>query len=152
MQLQQLPQRHTLKSTEAPGMLIVEELLRFPRRKALNHPPSILRLALYVKRRLGGKSASNSKSGFTPIPIGATSLSSAPAPTSSNSRVQPPSGKIALDKSLICDIQYLVDNCAWSAGACSRFSFSRQVFHPLPVPNNPKPRPLKSITYEMQIL
>src|SRR6266567_2128144 len=66
MQLQQLPQRHTLKCTEAPGMLIVEELLRFPRRKALNHPPSILRLALYVKRRLAGKSANNSKSGVYP--------------------------------------------------------------------------------------
>ena len=66
MQLQKLPQRHTLKCTEAPGMLIVEELLRFPRRKALNHPPSILRLALYVKRRLAGKSANNSKSGVYP--------------------------------------------------------------------------------------
>src|SRR5260370_11241907 len=92
---------------------------------------------------------------FTPTPVGATSASSnssAPAPTSSNSRVQPPSGKIALDKSPNCDILYLVDNFASSAGAWSRFSSSRQVFHPLPLPHNPKPRPLKSITYEMQIL
>ena len=66
MQLQQLPQRHTLKCTEAPGMLIVEELLRFPRRKALNHAPRILRVTLYVKRRLAGKSANNSKSGVYP--------------------------------------------------------------------------------------
>jgi hypothetical protein len=37
MQLRKLPERHTLKRTEAPGMLKVEELLRFPGRKALNH-------------------------------------------------------------------------------------------------------------------
>jgi len=37
MQLQKLPQRHTLKRTEAPGMLKVEELLGFLRREALNH-------------------------------------------------------------------------------------------------------------------
>ncbi len=48
MQLQQLPQRHTLKRAEAPGMLIVEKLLRFPRPKALDHTQTILRITLYV--------------------------------------------------------------------------------------------------------
>ena len=66
MQLQQFSQCYPLESTEAPGMLIVEELLRFPRRKALNHAPRILRVTLYVKRRLAGKSANNSKSGVYP--------------------------------------------------------------------------------------
>ncbi len=51
MQLHQFSQRHTLKRTEAPGMLIVEELLGFPRRKALNHTQTILRVTLYVNRR-----------------------------------------------------------------------------------------------------
>ena len=51
MQLQQFPQRHTLKRTEAPGMLIVEELLCFLRRKALNHTQTILRVTLYVNPR-----------------------------------------------------------------------------------------------------
>ena len=54
MQLQQLPQRHTLKRTEAPGMLIVEELLRFLRRKALNHTQTILRATLYVNSTIAG--------------------------------------------------------------------------------------------------
>ena len=66
MQLQQFPQDHSLEGPEAPGMLIVEELLRFPRRKALNHAPRILRVTLYVKRRLATKSANNSKSGVYP--------------------------------------------------------------------------------------
>src|SRR2546426_579726 len=51
MQLQQFPQRHTLKSPEAPGMLVVEELLCFLRCKALNHTQTILRVTLYVNRR-----------------------------------------------------------------------------------------------------
>lgn len=54
MQLQKLPQRHALKRTEAPGMLIVEELLRFLRRKALNHTQTILRITLYVNNTIAG--------------------------------------------------------------------------------------------------
>jgi len=48
MHLQQFPQRDTLEGTEAPGMLIMEELLGFLRRKAPNHTQSILRVTLYV--------------------------------------------------------------------------------------------------------
>jgi hypothetical protein len=48
MQLQQFPQGHSLEGPEAPGMLIVEELLRFPRLKALDHTQTILRITLYV--------------------------------------------------------------------------------------------------------
>jgi hypothetical protein len=55
MQLQQFPQRHTLERSEAPGMLIVEELLGVPRRKALNHTQTILRMALYVNSITGGR-------------------------------------------------------------------------------------------------
>jgi hypothetical protein len=54
MQLQKLPQRHALEGTEAPGVLIVEELLRFLRRKALNHTQTILRMALYVNDAIAG--------------------------------------------------------------------------------------------------
>jgi hypothetical protein len=35
-------------------MLIVEELLRFPRRKALNHTQTILRATLYVNSTIAG--------------------------------------------------------------------------------------------------
>ena len=48
MQLQKLPQCHTLKGPKAPGMLIMKEFLGLLRRKALNHTRSILRITLYV--------------------------------------------------------------------------------------------------------
>jgi hypothetical protein len=38
MQLQQFAQRHPLESPEAPGMLIVKQLLGFFGREALDHP------------------------------------------------------------------------------------------------------------------
>ena len=49
MQLQQFAQRYAFEGTEAPGMLVVKELLGFLRRKTLDHTPIILRAALYVK-------------------------------------------------------------------------------------------------------
>jgi hypothetical protein len=52
MQLQKFPQRYTLKRTEAPGTLVVEELLGFLRREALNHTPSIPRNTLYVNNTI----------------------------------------------------------------------------------------------------
>ena len=48
MQLQKLPQRHTLEGPKAPGMLIMKEFLGLLRREALNHTRSILRVTLYV--------------------------------------------------------------------------------------------------------
>src|SRR3989442_6129381 len=50
MQLQKFSQCHPLEGPIPPRMLIVEKLLGFLRREALNHLPSILRLTLYVKR------------------------------------------------------------------------------------------------------
>jgi hypothetical protein len=43
--------------------------------------------------------------------------------------------KIALDKSLMCDTLTAADNCARSAGACSRFSF---LWADILAPPNPK--------------
>jgi hypothetical protein len=50
MQFQQFSQRYPLAGTKPPGMLIVKKLLRFLRRKALNHPSSILCQTWNVKR------------------------------------------------------------------------------------------------------
>jgi hypothetical protein len=44
--------------------------------------------------------------------------------------------KIALDNPLIYAILISVDNCAWSAGACSRFSFSSQAISAFATPSN----------------
>src|SRR5260370_4281434 len=57
-----------------------------------------------------------------------------------------------LDKSLICDILHLVDNCVWSAGASSCFSCLRAPNPAVPSPNQSKTRPLESINCEMQFL
>src|SRR6266699_5588403 len=46
--------------------------------------------------------------------------------------------KLFLDFSKNSDTLIFVDNCAWIAGACSRFSFSGQPFRPLLAPSNPK--------------
>src|SRR5260370_1034903 len=54
LQLQQLPQRHTLKCTEAPRMLVVKEFLVFLRSKTLNPPQTILRKPLYVNNTIVG--------------------------------------------------------------------------------------------------
>jgi hypothetical protein len=47
--------------------------------------------------------------------------------------------KVFLDNSLSTGIIDPVDNYIWSVGPCSRFSFSRQQFRPLPVRNNQNP-------------
>src|SRR5467141_642381 len=44
-----------------------------------------------------------------------------PAGSPSSSKKCCQKDQIALDKSIICDILYPVDNCVWSAGACPRF-------------------------------
>ena len=50
MQLQQLSQRHALERSKALGMPVVKKLLGLFGREALNHPLSVLRCTLYVKR------------------------------------------------------------------------------------------------------
>src|SRR5229473_1170345 len=60
--------------------------------------------------------------------------------------------KLFLDFFFIRDTISFVDNSAWSAGACSRFSFLRQPFRPLANLKQPKSRPLESATYEMLFL
>jgi hypothetical protein len=60
------------------------------------------------------------------------------------------SQKSPLDKSLICDTLYLVDNCVWSAGACSRFSFFLDVDPELKRFDSRQISSLESINCEMQ--
>src|SRR5260370_37709983 len=102
MQLQQFPQGHSLEGPEAPGMLIVEELLRFPRRKALNHTQSILRATLYVNHKSrslhpsvgaacrGLRSTGCGFCPFPPVPLPVFNffLDEKPSPADSNSWVK----------------------------------------------------------------
>ena len=50
MQLQQFSQRNPLKGTKALAMLILKKRLSVLGAEALNHPRSVTRTALYVKR------------------------------------------------------------------------------------------------------
>src|SRR5260370_16635898 len=52
MQLQQLPQLHTLKCTEAPPMLVVKEVLGFLRSKTPIHTQTLLHMTLYVNNTI----------------------------------------------------------------------------------------------------
>jgi len=53
VQLQQLSQRHPLKGAKALTVLILKKRLSVLGAKALDHPQSIVRTALYVKRYTG---------------------------------------------------------------------------------------------------
>src|SRR5437016_11681751 len=56
------------------------------------------------------------------------------------------------DFPVICGTLPSVENCIWSAGACSRFFFSDRQFRPVAKPRQPKSRRLESTTYEMLFL
>jgi len=64
VQLKQLPKRDSLESPESPRVLVVKQFFGFLRCEALDHLPSIERLALYVKLHassLGGIAISKTK-------------------------------------------------------------------------------------------
>ncbi len=75
------------------------------------------------------------------------------APPLPNRPPSPPSEtEIALDFPLLRAIINVVDNCAWRAGACSRFSSCAAAVSIQAAPKQPKTCPLESINYELQSL
>src|SRR6266851_7057991 len=66
--------------------------------------------------------------------------------------IRPFLSQLFLDFPLFYGSLNIVENYMRTAGAYSRFSFSRQSFPPLRAQKRPKSRPLESITYEILFL